>query len=652
VIGVLPRAFRFGAAPEPPDLWIPLGQDPLGGVGPRSRTWARAANYLGVAGLRAADGSAAVAQVELEQLAQRLSEEHAYMLKDWRLRMESLSGERGADAGHALLVLLGAVLVMLGSACANLAGLTLVRGSSRMRELTMRLALGASRARLTRQLATEAALLTVAGAAGGLLLAPWLILLAGVLQRSAPSLFEPHVPRWADAVVDARVLGFACATAALTTLLLGVLPALRTSRGALHTRIAAGGRATGDRSLGRARHSLVTAQIALAVVLVTGAALLHRSVRALLALPLGFTPGDVVIADVAVSREYDAAAATSILEQWRDIVARRPEVEAAALAEQVPLAGSFGQTDFRIEGAPPTTAADAPKTEYGSVGPDYFRTIGARIVRGRTVLATDREDRLRVAVVNEAFARRHFGAADPIGRRVALSVEALRFVSDGPPVLDFASAYRTIVGVVADVRQSDLRSAPAPALYVPFAQRAVRRATLVVRSRAPLDAVHRLADAALRQVAPAQPLGRVRTLDTLVDAAVGDAATRAWLLGAFALVGGLFAVLGLYGVVAFAVTQRTRELGIRLVVGAPPVSLIWLVTRAALLATAAGVGAGLLLAALAATLVRRLLFAVHPLDLRTYVAVAVVLGTVALLASLAPALRVIRIRAAAVLAAE
>jgi len=641
VVGVLPAGFRFVNAPREPDVWLPLGLDPF-----RDRVYARGANALGVVGRLRPGVAAAQAQRELTAIAADLEQRFPEFNRGTTLHLVSLRDQATLGIRSGLLILLGAVGLVLLIGCANVANLMLARASSRYREIAIRAALGASRRRLVAQLLSESLVLSLAGGAAGLLVAAWLVEVPAVVSLAAPSVFVPYATHADEVRVDAVVLAFTLGVSLATGFLFGIVPALRASRPSLYSALATRGHGSSDPIRVRTRQVLVVAEVALALTLLVGAGLLLRSFANLRAIDPGFRADHVLTVDLNLPRSRYETPARQV--QFYSALIERtsalPGVRSVGAVEQLPLSGPQQMTDFRIIGAPPLPPGDEPDVAYASVTPGYFSSMALVLRRGRVLNASDDAAAPRVAVINEAMRKRFWPNENPVGKRVALSIESLRFDRpNAPPRLDFEGAAREIVGVVADVRASAIADPALPAMYVPFAQRPVSNLTLAVRTGGnPVWLINPIR-AAVRALDPDQPVSSVAAMSDIVAASVQQPRDRTTLIGVFALIALLLAAIGVYGVMAYGVNERTREIGVRVALGADPGDVVRLVIRGALGMTLLGVVLGLAGGFMTSRLLGSLLFGVETTDLPTFLVAAVVILAVAALASWLPARRAARV---------
>jgi predicted permease len=626
VVGVLGREARW---PLDAELWSPV---PLGAWSVRDLT--RRDNYIWQAVARLRPGvtldaasarvASAVRAAALEHPeADRTRSAGVIPLQAWLV-----------DGGlrRALLVLLGATGIVLLVACVNVAGLLLARGASRAREIGVRAALGAGRARLVRQLLTESLLLAAtAGAAG--------VAVASIAVRSFARWAPPGLPRLEDVHVDTPAVAFALAVSAATAALFGLAPALQTVAGAAAAVREGGGRTAGSRRTGAIRGGLVAGQIALSLVLLVGAGLTIRSLARLQRVDPGIRTERAVSMTLSVPSTTHPEPAdrarlySRLVEQVRAV----PGVEAAAITSAVPLGGGglyLGRA-FVPEGTPEPLADSEIEGQWNLVSPGWFATSGTPLLRGRDFDDRDATDAPPVAIVTESFARRAFGGGDPLGRRI-------RSWRD-------ENVLREIVGVVADTRYFGLAQESEPVVFVPHAQDAWGTMLLVVRTRLEPGAIAGAVRAVLSRLDPGIPIADLRTLDEMASASLAAPRTTSALLAAFAVSALALACVGLYGVVAYAAAQRTREIGIRMALGAAARDV-----RRLVLGQGAGVvGAGLLLglagAFAASRVLRGLLYEVSAADPLTFAGLSLLLAAVALAAAWIPARRASRLEPAAAL---
>jgi len=617
VVGILSEGTRL---PQDTELAVPLAL-------PAALRDERGHHFLDVVGRLRAGVDIARAGAVMDALAASIWADRPVGGLVHEVRLIPLQEERVGGSRPALGMLLGAVGVVLLIACANVAGLMLSRAAARERDLAVRAALGAGRGRLVAFRIAEGLVLAVFGGVLGVLFALWGV---DLLPRLLPGGLA-QVDRIG---IDGAVLAFAAAVVLATGVAVGLAPALHDRRSAPLAILHAGGALTAGAGRQRLRSILVCAEIALTIVLLVGAALLLRSFLSLRALDPGFTAAGRVVADLALPEAgyTDAARRTAFYDDLLERVAALPGVEAAGLVNVLPLSGSNTSSNYTIEGDPSSGQPDRPHADRRSASAGYFRAAGMRLTRGRPFGERDTASAQPVAIVNQAFAARRFAGGDAIGRRLRLGSGDLN-----------ASPWMEIVGVVADVRHQALDAAPREEMYLPHAQAASETMTLVVSARgdpAPLGAALR---AQVRALDADLPLASIRPMEEVVASSLAPRRAAMTLVGAFAAIAVLLAAVGLYGLVSYSVAQRTREIGLRMALGARASDVLRLVLGQGIRLVAAGVGAGLLAAFMAARLMRGLLFGVGAADPWTYVWVVVLLAAVAALASALPARRAARV---------
>ncbi len=642
VVGIMPRGFP--GAVRNGQLWLlaraEVPDAPAFG-GQRDIEHNRGASYLAVLARLRPGVTIQRAGAELRALGARLSQAYPATDAGVTLGVRSWREQLVGDTRRPLLLLLAAVAVVLLIACANLANLLLVRGTARQREITIRSALGASRVRVARQLLTEGLVVSALGGAAGLALAYGIVGPARVL-----------VPSWAAVTIDfsrvsidARVLLFAMGISLLTGLLAGVAPALVAGRVELSRGLREGSRGSTEApGRHRLRAAFVVAQVALALVLLTGAGLLLRSFDRLTAIDPGFDRARVLTLELQLPQaRYDAPHVVRFYDALQERLRALPGMQAAGAVFPLPLSGTSASGGFVVEGRP----APRPNQQQGAgiawASGDYFRALRIPLRAGRLFDRRDGPDAPGVVLVNEAMARRYWSGQDPVGARIKLATDPA----------DTTSPWMTVVGVVGNVRPAALRRAPGPELYLPLAQNAWANMTLVLRGATPdpdglVPAVRREVAALDRDL----PLGTARTLDAVVDDSVAEPRFRSVLLGAFALLALALSAVGIYGVVAFGVTQRLPEMGVRLALGATPGDVRRLVVTQGLRPVLLGLVLGLAGALAAARALAGLLYQVPAWDPVTFLAVAVLLTAVALAASWLPARRAAAVDPIAAIRAE
>lgn len=630
VVGVLPAGFEY---PQGTDLYVPFAPTPdqLNPAG-------RGRRFLDVVARLKPGVTVEAAQRDMDRVAVQLMEANPgnySQSSGWAISVVSMEEQTVGGVRSTLWVLLGAVAFVLLIACTNVANLQLARAVARGREISIRAALGANRVRLVTQFLTESLVLSLVGGALGLLLAMW-----GVDALLA--LVGDGLPRASEVRLDGRVVLFTAAVSVLTGLLFGLVPALQASRADLHAAMREGTRGTGGRGSGRVRAMLVVAQVALALVLLVGAGLFLRSFMALQGVDAGFDPQGVLTARLSLPLErYDPPAKRAAT--MRDFLARVqavPGVESAGLATLLPLTGR-SDWSFDIEGKMQGPAdPPLPAVEYRAVSADYHKALRIPLVRGRMLLDSDGFDAPHAVVINETMARVIFPGEDPVGKRVRLRSR------------DPKAPWATVVGIVKDVREWGLDVPARPVAYYSLPQRAPMGAYLVVRTRQSPSSLLGALQAELRAVDPDLPLYDVSPMAAVVDGSVSQRRFSMLLLALFASVAVVLASLGIYGVIAYTVTQRTRELGIRMALGARQVDVLGLMVGQGMRLTLVGVGVGLVLALGLGRLLGALLYGVKAHDPLTFAGVAVLLVGVALMATWLPARRATQVDPALTLRAE
>jgi putative ABC transport system permease protein len=609
LVGVLPPQIEY---PEPKHLWTPKHFRP-------DELAARGGGYMHAVGRLLPGVTLEQAQADLDRIAAELAAEHPRTNHGAGIRAVPLATQVLGAVRPALLVLLAAVGFLLLIACANVASLLLALGVERQPELAVRAALGAGRARLARQLATESALLAALGGAVG-------IGVAFLAVRILGGLVPPDLPRAGSIAVDGRVLTFAGAVTLVTALVFGLLPALRFSRTGAATALGGGRRAGAGPRASRLRGALVVAEVALALVLLVGAALLARSFAALLANDPGFQVESRLALQIFLwDRNPTPAARLQRVAELVDRFRALPGVEDVGVVSALPFHPSQidARGELRIEGE--ATARGEERQTFTTVASaEYFRLMSIPLVAGRMFEERDRQDTPLVALVNQTLARRFFPGQDPVGRRVTVGV------MDRPQS-------REIVGVVGDVRPTALDSEPRPELFVPFAQTASGSMTFVVRVRGDAAALVPPLRAAVWEVDPDQSVYHSGTLDGLVRRTLLERRFHLTLLGAFSLVALALAAVGVYGLANFSVSQRLREIGVRMALGARPRDVARLVVGEAFRLGLPGVLLGTAAALALTRFMAPMLYGVRPTDARSFIGTAAVMLAVAALGALVPA---------------
>jgi putative ABC transport system permease protein len=617
VVGVMPPAFEFPGRNF--DLWVPLEYEMARTpqqIRDRGLRIFRAVVHLGPgASLEAARG-------QVQTLSRRLQAAYPDTNTGFDIDLVPLPQRLLGAVRPALWTILVAVGLVLAIATVNLANLMLARAVIRAREIAIRLALGASRARLVRQLLTESLLLAIAGGALGVLLANWAI-------ATLPAVAPANLPRLSEIRLDPFVLLFSLTATVACGILFGTLPAFSSSRPDLARGLGSAGRGSAGRP-GLLRGGLVVTEVALAVVVLVGAGLLGRSLQRLLAVNKGFDPHRLTGFSVNMSDLEGPAARASAATAIVGALSALPGVSAAAAGTALPPETAQRATRFEIEGRPFTEGEDS-SAYFVAATPGYFETLRTRLVEGRTFRQTDRSDSAPVAVISRGLARRLFPDAMAVGRRIRLI---------NPEQSD---AWREIVGVVDNVRYSGLEDPGEAAVYTPFDQTPFLWAYGMVRSDLPTARLAASIRASVRRAHPALEAARIRPMETLVSEAAAGPRFQTALLSSFAALALLLAALGLFGLISYGASLRRREMGIRIALGAHPRQIYALVAGGGLRLVLLGLALGTAASLSSARLIAGLLFEIRPADPPTYAGIAAILLAVGALAGYLPARRAARI---------
>jgi len=619
IVGVMPAIASVASwTGMASDVWIPLA------LTDEQRASRGNHNRYGVARLKR-DVEPAQAQAEMDAISARLAREFPRTDGGWAAVVIPVQEEIVGNSRTMLLMLLGGVGLVLLIGCANVGNLLFTRALSRRKEIAIRSALGAGRGRVFQQLLIEALLLAIAGGALGLLL-------AYVTLASASTLLATQIPRAEEISIDGRVLLFAVAASMLTGMLAGTLPAWRAGRSDLNDALKEGGRSDGTIGIGT-RRLLIVCEVALSLVLLMGAGVMIQSLLALRHVDTGFNPHNVLTMRVRLvdARYPSPVQRTSFVDATLQRIRALPGVEAAGTIDDLPLGVGSSQT-LALEGYAPQRNPVA--VQVRQVTPGYLRAMGIPVLRGRDAVDSDAE----VLLVSADAAKLYWGEDDPIGRRATL------------PALS-STVLRQVVGVVGDVKQRNLTEATTPTVYL-YTREPRTRSTFVIRTSVPPATLALPAVAVIRAIDPEQPVGDVRTMVQVLDGTLTSQRFSALLLGIFAGVALLLAAVGIFSVLSYIVRGRSREIGIRRALGARTSDVLRLVIVEGMSPVLVGVAAGALAALAAARVMRTLVFGVTASDPATLAAVAATLVLVALIASLVPANRALRLDPAKTLRAE
>jgi predicted permease len=618
VVGVMPRSFLLGPETE---LWANLVLEPPSRRGPYYLT--------GIARLKPGF-TLEQARSDLTAIHRRIQQ--ANPLTDTNMDFRAIPLEEAVvgDVRPALLVLLGAVAFVLLIASANVANLLLARSSAREREIAIRAALGASRMRLAIQLLTESVLLALIGGVLGLLLAVWGVKL---LQQFGPS----SLPRLQEVAIDTRVLAFTCVISIASGILFGLVPAFEIGRGHLNQSLKETGRSASETGLRtRTRGFVVVIEVALSLILLIGGGLMLKSFHRLQTVNSGVNIDNTLTMQISLPpRQYNDSQAVTFYQQLLEKLETLSGIDAAGVGMALPPNILDVSDYFTIEGQAATSERNLPLADFVSVSPDYFRALGVPLMTGRYFSAADRGDAPKVAIVNQTLAKRCWPNQNPVGKRLKTGG------AERPN-----NPWMEIVGVVGDVKYSGLDAAPEMVLYEPYQQSPWSSMYLVVRASTKFDNATALASTVQNAVWSLDkdlPLAHIRTLEQLLSESVEQPRFRTVLLEIFAFIALLLAAVGIYGILAYSVSQRRREIGIRIALGAKPREVLWLVVGRGMLLTLIGITIGLVGAFALSRFLSTLLYAVRPTDLSVFAIVPVLLAGVALVACYLPARRAMRV---------
>ena len=629
VVGVMPPTFKFPPAFSATttseelisnaDLWVPLTTDDVPLI--------RNIRNLKMIGRLKAGVAPQQAQAEINSIASRLAREYPDVNAGLESVVIPLHEQIVGDVRAALLILLGAVVLVLLIACANIANLLLSKATARHKEIAIRTALGANRGRLLRQLLTESTLLGLLGGVFGFLVA-----YAG--SKTLVSFGSFSIPQLTDFSFDMKVPLFALVVSLLTSLIFGLAPAIDASNPNLNEALKEGGRSSsGGATRARLRNGLVIAEIALAVVLVTAAGLMLRSFVRLQGANSGLNPHNLITLELELPdvRYHAAQQQTLFQQQLLQRVGSLPGVQNAATVDNLPFSGNAFNTSFTIEGRPTGPTTETPRAYYRVISPDYFPAIGIELHKGNQFTDRDTAEQPGVAIVNETAAQRYWPGVDPLGKRI----------KRGRP--ESKNPWLTVIGIVSGSRQLSLKEGSQPEIYVPYLQNPGLTFTLVARTasdpRSLTGALRKEVLSADREI----PAVNIKLMEELISNSVAKERFYVLLLAVFAALALILAAVGVYGVMSYSVTLRTRDIGIRMALGARPVDIFKHIVGQALLLGLIGLGVGIVLAIASTRVMSSLLYGINATDPLTLAITSLVLLAVALLASYLPARRATRV---------
>jgi len=620
IVGVLPRGFQSPmqfAWKDPIEFYVPAAY-------PKEQLLDRNDHDVNVVARLKAGVSVEAARADLKVIQSRLARQFPDTNKDMHPAISLLRDDLLANTGPAMWTLLAASGLLVLITCVNVANLFLVRAAGRRRESSVRLAVGASRLRLIRQSMAESLLVAAAGCAAGIALGR---LFMGALVALAPA----DIPRIHSVAMDWGVFAVAAAIATLTGFAFGMAPAWQTSQASPVEALKTAARGTAAKAQVKWRAALTVTEVALSLMLLVGAGLLLRSFAAITGVDLGFQPGHVVAMNINLPdlRYKTGALRVQFFDELERRVRALPGVQSVAYANRMPMRGSW-RSGFQLEDAPDRSLNPVLTADFQAVNSGYFETLGIALLRGRRLTPHDREGEPPVAVVNQAFSRAFLNGADPLGR--------VFLYSDNVRV--------QIVGVVTDIRRGGKAAGVLPEVYLAAAQTSlypVRVADFAVRASGDPSLLVNAVRQQVLAIDKDQPVTNVRTMEEIIDASVAQRRFQTFLLLVFAAVAVALALIGIYGVLAYSVAQRTQELGIRIALGANPRSVIALVLRQAGVLIAAGIALGICGSLALTRYVQSLLFEVHTTDWRTYAGAIALLALAGAMASLVPAVRGARV---------
>ena len=621
IVGVVPSTFRPPVPDPNAKIWVPLAQNDIFA----QMHERRGGHYVEVVGRLKPGIKRQQAQAEMDSIQDGLQKQFPDDNKGWNIWIVPLQEDLVGDARTELLVLLGAVGLVFLIACANVASLQLARAASRGREIAIRVALGAGRGRLVRQFLTECILLGIAGGVAGLAL-------AYATVQGLASWIPSDVPRLSEIHVDARVLAFGIALSILSGIVFGLAPGWHVAGARFSDSLKEGARGGGEDSRRRGlRNTIVIAEMALAMVLLTGAGLLIRSFERLQNVNAGFNASHLLTAQIDLPKaqyskpEQWAAFESQLLERLNGM----PGVDEATAALPLPLIGGFINLGFQIEGEPPKSKSESPSANFAAIHPNYFHVMQIPLLQGREFTPADRQGAPNVCVVSATMVRQVFPNGNAIGKRIVVGFPE--------------SVPREIVGIVGDVKDRDLADPDPTQIYVPFPQNPFWAMTVGVRTHGDPAQLSAAIREQVRALDPALPVENLKPMTEVIWESIAEPRFRTTLLGLFAATALLLAAVGIYGVISYNTGRRTREIGIRVALGAQRRDVLTLILREGFALSAAGAALGILGAAGLAHFLATLVFGIGTGDPLTYLSVTALLLGVALLACYIPARRAMRV---------
>ncbi|PYS70661.1 MAG: hypothetical protein DMF69_12805 [Acidobacteria bacterium] len=628
IIGVMPTGFKY---PVLSDLWV-LGRDRnavsmslISQFPDNDWSHERDAHFISIVGRLKPGVTLAQAQADISGIARRLEQDFPDTNGGLGTNVISLHTQVVGNVKTLLSILLGAVALVLLIACTNVASLLLARATQRDREFAVRRAVGASRWRLVRQLLTESVVLSLAGGLAGLGVSVWVV---DLFIKLSPG----DIPRLSEASVDLRLLGFTFLVSMITGIAFGLWPALQATGGSLNQSLKeAGARSSEGKQRRRARDVLIITELALAQVLLVGAGLLIMSYLRVSQIDPGFNSEKLLTAKIApaASKYPDAKSRVQFYSSVIDQLKSLPGVSSAGMVMNLPLSGASMNRGFRVEGRPEPKSDENVSMDYQVVSHDYFSTLEVPIRSGRAFTEQDHQNAPRVIVINETMARQYWPNEDPVGKRMAIGESSKE------------TSWRTIIGVVGDIRHASLTEPPVPTAFIDYRQdlESWPRMAFVVKTRTDAASFASAVRTSLVTLDPQQPVYAVETMDQLLSASVASRRFVMSLIGSLAFIALSLAMVGIYSVISFSVSERTREIGIRMALGAKRRDVLRLVLGQGMLVAVLGIVAGVGVAFALTRLLTTLLFEVSATDPKTFALVASLLTLVAFFACYLPARR-------------